>query len=128
MENGIHNHCIFCHSEVGGVLFSSELVYSRFDLYLVSPGHVLVIPKRHISSIFDATSEEVHALWEQVIRVKEFLDGEYAPDGYNIGINDGTAAGQTIMHLHIHVIPRYVGDMEDPKGGVRGVIPEKQKY
>lgn len=102
MENGINNQCIFCHPEVSEVLFSSELVYSRFDRYPVSPGHVLVIPKRHISSIFDATSEEVYALWEQVVQVKEFLDVEYAPDGYNIGINDGTAAGQTIMHLHIH--------------------------
>jgi diadenosine tetraphosphate (Ap4A) HIT family hydrolase len=92
------------------------------------PGHLLIIPGRHVASVFEATSIEIPDLWNLVCRAKEYLDQKYSPDGYNIGINDGESAGQTVMHLHIHLIPRYRDDMDDPRGGVRGVIPEKQKY
>ena len=120
--------CIFCTPGPADIILENEYAYARYDKYPVSPGHLLIIPNRHISSIFHATEEEIAALWNLVRDAKDFLDRKYSPDGYNIGINDGVSAGQTVMHLHIHVIPRYSGDMADPKGGVRGVIPEKQKY
>ncbi len=84
--------------------------------------------KRHIASFFDITDEEDRAIWSAVRELKKVLDEIYSPDAFNIGINNGPAAGQTIPHLHVHVIPRYHGDMERPEGGVRGVIPEKRTY
>jgi len=110
------------------VLLQDEHGYVRFDGYPVTPGHVLIIPRRHISSLFDLTDDETRGLWQLVKETKEAIDARYHPDGYNLGVNVGEAAGQTIGHLHIHVIPRYRGDMKDPRGGVRGVIPEKQRY
>ncbi|MDD3856722.1 MAG: HIT family protein, partial [Methanoculleus sp.] len=92
------------------------------------PGHLLLIPFRHIPTLFDATNEEQAALLALVREAKALLDGRIHPDGYNIGVNVGETAGQTVMHLHVHVIPRYAGDMADPRGGVRGVIPEKRGY
>ena len=106
----------------------SGLSYAKYDLYPVSDGHSLVIPKRHIASYFEATDQERYDLWKLVDEVKTMLEGQHSPDGFNIGINDGVAAGQTIPHLHIHIIPRYAGDMDNPAGGVRGVIPSKQRY
>jgi diadenosine tetraphosphate (Ap4A) HIT family hydrolase len=100
----------------------------RYDQYPVNPGHCLVIPHRHVAAYFDATADEKAAMWELVELIKPQLDEAFSPDGYNIGVNVGTAAGQSVPHIHIHVIPRYRGDMENPKGGVRGVIPDKQKY
>ena len=120
--------CIFCDPDPSGVLLQDKHGYVRFDGYPVTPGHVLVIPRRHISSLFDLTDDEARGLWHLVNEAKEALDARYHPDGYNVGVNVGEAAGQTIGHLHFHVIPRYRGDMEDPRGGVRGVIPEKQRY
>ncbi len=87
-----------------------------------------MIPHRHVAEYFDATPEEKAAIWELVDQMKLRLDEEFKPDGYNVGVNIGPFAGQSVPHIHIHVIPRYRGDMENPKGGVRGVIPEKQKY
>ncbi|MCK9278744.1 MAG: HIT family protein, partial [Methanoculleus sp.] len=104
------------------------LCYARYDRYPVSPGHLLLIPFRHVAGPFDATDGEQAALLALVREAKAFLDERFHPDGYNVGVNVGTAAGQTVMHLHVHVIPRYAGDMADPRGGVRGVIPEKRKY
>ncbi len=92
------------------------------------PGHLLLIPFRHIPTLFEATDEEQAALLALVREAKDLLDDRFRPDGYNIGVNVGTAAWQTVMHLHVHVIPRYAGDMEDPRGGVRGVIPERRGY
>lgn len=106
----------------------SDLAFTKTDSYPVSKGHTLVIPKRHISSYFDCTENERLELWALVEKVKGQLDQAYTPAGYNIGINIGEAAGQTVPHMHIHIIPRYSGDMDNPRGGVRGVIPEKQKY
>ena len=118
--------CPFCAPD--DTLFESDLALAIYDRYPVSPGHVLVVPKRHFSDIFEAEPEELRALAEMVRRVKEFVCAEYDPDGYNIGINRGRTAGQTIEHLHIHFIPRYSGDRRDPTGGIRGVIPRKRKY
>jgi diadenosine tetraphosphate (Ap4A) HIT family hydrolase len=98
------------------------------DKYPVSLGHTLVIPKRKVSDYFELTFKEQSACWFLVNLVKEDLQKTYTPDGFNIGINSGTSAGQTIPHAHIHIIPRYKGDMENPRGGVRGVIPNKMNY
>lgn len=125
MDQGI---CPFCFPAPGEITRENELAYIRYDKYPVSPGHLLIIPKRHVSSLFEITMPEQQALWDLLYAAKQELDESRAPDGYNIGINDGPAAGQTIPHLHIHLIPRYTGDMTDPRGGVRGVIPEKQRY
>jgi diadenosine tetraphosphate (Ap4A) HIT family hydrolase len=120
--------CPFCTPSPDDVIIDHELAYALYDRYPVNPGHVLVIPWRHVAGWFEATDQEQQALLAVLDRVKDLLDERYHPDGYNIGINVGEAAGQTVMHLHIHVIPRYKGDVGDPRGGVRGVIPEKQGY
>jgi diadenosine tetraphosphate (Ap4A) HIT family hydrolase len=106
----------------------NALAFAIRDGFPVSPGHTLVVPKRLVATWFDATRDEQHALLDLVDLVKAQLDAEFHPDGYNIGWNAGAAAGQTVMHLHIHVIPRYLGDMPDPRGGVRHVIPSKGNY
>jgi diadenosine tetraphosphate (Ap4A) HIT family hydrolase len=98
------------------------------DTLPVSPGHTLIIPKRHIASIFEATEDEMAALWYALKLARNELISELSPDGFNIGINDGLAAGQTILHLHIHLIPRYTGDMPDPRGGIRWIFPDKAVY
>lgn len=122
------DNCPFCNISDIEILISNEYAYARLDQYPVSDGHTLVIPYRHFSNYFDMTSDEKSAIWELVDEVKHQIRQEHSPDGYNIGINVGRAAGQTIAHMHVHVIPRFQGDMEDPQGGVRGVIPSKQKY
>ena len=99
-----------------------------FDGYPVSPGHALIVPNRHVSSYFDLTDHEREAMNVMLQYVKRVVDERFHPDGYNIGINVGQAAGQSVYHCHMHLIPRYAGDVENPKGGVRRVIPEKQKY
>lgn len=98
------------------------------DGYPVSEGHSLVISHRHVGSYFDLTETERTDLQLLLTQAKQHLDGLLQPDGYNIGINDGVAAGQTVPHLHIHLIPRYQGDLPDPRGGVRWVIPDKAMY
>lgn len=124
------NDCPFCNinNAKDNIVWKSKHSIAILDRYPVSTGHTLVIPKRHIKSYFDLTQDEVDELWDTVRNVKEVLDYMYKPSGYNIGINIGEDAGQTIPHCHIHVIPRYKGDVEDPIGGVRGVIPEKRIY
>jgi diadenosine tetraphosphate (Ap4A) HIT family hydrolase len=122
----VNSNCPFCDPD--GIIVENDLACAIYDHYPVSHGHILVMPKRHFPDIFDATPDELRALAELTRRVREFVEEKYAPDGYNIGINRGRAAGQSIMHLHIHFIPRYTGDRRDPKGGIRGVIPKKQKY
>jgi diadenosine tetraphosphate (Ap4A) HIT family hydrolase len=120
------SECPFCDSTDS--VIEGNLLYARYDNYPVNEGHTLIIPYRHISDYFESSQDEKIELLEMINNVKQMLDEKYSPDGYNIGINSGKAAGQSVMHLHVHVIPRYVGDMDDPKGGVRGVIPNKQKY
>jgi diadenosine tetraphosphate (Ap4A) HIT family hydrolase len=106
----------------------NALVVAVRDGYPVNPGHTLVIPRRHVASWFEATADERVALMDLVDQVKAALDSEIHPDGYNIGINVGEAAGRTVMHLHVHVIPRFAGDVDDPRGGVRFVIPARGNY
>ena len=98
------------------------------DEYPVSNGHLLIIPYEHVENWFEASDEVQLDIMKALSQMKTHLDTTLKPDGYNFGANCGKASGQTVMHLHMHLIPRYEGDMEDPKGGVRGVIPSKQKY
>ena len=118
--------CVFC--QITDIVLENELALAFYDKYPVNKGHLLIIPKRHVEQYFDLTEQERMAIDELLFKGKKMLDEQYQPDGYNIGINCGEAAGQTIFHVHVHLIPRYDGDMEDPRGGVRGVIPEKRKY
>ena len=120
--------CFFCNLDKSKYVFENDLAFSFYDEFAVTKGHMLFITKRHISDIFEATEAERTAIWELIEKAKEMLDELYHPDGYNIGLNAGVAAGQTVMHLHVHLFPRYIGDVENPKGGVRGIIPDKQKY
>ena len=92
-----------------------------FDKFPVNEGHVLIIPKRHIASLFDITEEEGMGIWKLLEEVKEELNKRFHPVGYNVGVNVGAAAGQTVFHLHVHVIPRYQGDVSDPRGGIRNI-------
>ncbi|MCO1600828.1 HIT family protein [Desulfosporosinus nitroreducens] len=104
------NECVFCTLPEGVNLVENELARAFYDKYPVSEGHVLIVPKKHASSFFDATTEEMACVGELLTKVKELLDERFHPDGYNVGANVGTAAGQTVFHWHIHVIPRYNGD------------------
>ena len=120
--------CPFCNPPPEDIVLSNNLCYACYDKFPASPGHLLIIPFRHVAGLFDATDEEQAALLALVRGAKHLLDGRFHPDGYNVGVNVGAAAGQTVMHLHVHVIPRYAGDVEDLRGGVRGAIPEKRQY
>ena len=123
------NYCPFCKVESEReIIVSSSLSVAFFDGFPVSPGHALIIPKRHVSSFFDLSQEERQDLLNLADSVKQIVEERYHPDGYNIGINVGEAAGQSIFHVHMHLIPRYQGDVPNPRGGVRGVIPTKQNY
>ena len=122
-----NNPCLFC-TDPKGTTLQNELAYSARDSYAVSPGHTVVIPKRHVASFFDLTPEEIAACMALITEERKLLDEEFKPDGYNIGVNIGPAAGQSIYHVHIHIIPRYKGDVENPQGGVRHVIPKNAHY
>lgn len=98
------------------------------DKYPISPGHSLLVSKRHVESIFDLHKEELADLFSLLLAARNFLNKKYSPNGFNIGINDGPIAGQTILHLHLHLIPRYKNDQEDPRGGIRLIFPEKANY
>lgn len=121
-------HCPFCQFDPAKVLLENDLAFAFYDGFPVTLGHTLVVPKRHVPSFFEITREEQAALFDLVGRVRELLLEERSPDAFNIGINDGVAAGQTVLHLHIHLIPRYAGDTEDPRGGVRWIMPVKAPY
>ena len=120
--------CPFCSLPQNRIVERNEYGFVIRDAYPVSPGHTLVIPSRHVASFFEISDEERSGLMSLLNAAKIELDAEFKPDGYNIGINDGAAAGQTVAHLHLHLIPRYRGDLPDPRGGVRWVLPEKAKY
>jgi diadenosine tetraphosphate (Ap4A) HIT family hydrolase len=124
----VSDSCPFCDPEPGRIIERAPLALALRDGFPVSTGHSLVVPRRHIASLIDLEPDEARALWALLKDVRSLLDSEHRPDGYNIGINDGTAAGQTVMHLHVHLIPRYHGDRPDPRGGIRWVIPEKADY
>jgi len=106
----------------------NEVALAVFDGFPVAEGHTLVVPKRHVASLFDLSDDEQAALWRLVSSVRAKLVAGLKPDGFNVGVNDGVAAGQTVMHAHIHVIPRRSGDVADPRGGVRWVVPGKAAY
>jgi len=120
--------CPFCTIPASRIVAQDSLVFVVRDACPVSPGHTLIIPRRHIASFFEITEAERASTFNLLGQEKLQLDVEFSPQGYNIGINDGASAGQTIPHLHIHLIPRYQGDQTDPRGGVRWVIPEKARY
>lgn len=120
--------CPFCTLPAVRIVAQNEYGLWIYDGFPISPGHSLIIPKRHIGSFFEASAAERFALQELLDLAKAAAEREHHPDGYNIGINDGAAAGQTVPHLHLHLIPRYVGDVDDPRGGVRWVIPNKADY
>jgi diadenosine tetraphosphate (Ap4A) HIT family hydrolase len=120
--------CPFCALPDARILSSGPFGVVIRDAYPVSPGHTLIIPRRHVGSFFELTADERGSLLGLLEAAKRELDDAHRPDGYNIGINDGPAAGQTVPHLHIHLIPRYQGDQPDPRGGVRWVFPDKAQY
>ena len=124
--------CPFCEIALDAsherLLHQNPFGFVIRDGFPVTEGHSLIIPRRHIASFFDLTEEERPALFALLDLAKAELDELYGPDGFNIGINDGPAAGQTVPHLHIHLIPRYAGEGGDPRGGVRWVVPGKADY
>ena len=120
--------CPFCNLGDGRIVTQNNLAVALWDRYPVNPGHALIVPRRHVATFFEATADEKVALFKLVDEVRALIDEEQMPYGYNIGINVGEAAGQTVMHLHVHLIPRFKGDVDDPTGGVRLVIPDKGNY
>lgn len=121
--------CLFCEMEHDRYILENAYAYAIEDKFPVTEGHSLIIPKRHVEAYFDLSQEENNAIFELVkIRKKQLMEGDPSIDGFNVGINVGEAAGQTVFHVHVHLIPRRKGDVEDPQGGVRGVIPEKRRY
>ena len=122
------NGCVFCNLPQDRIVSECSLTITVLDGYPVSTGHTLVIPKRHFPSYFDATEEELIAINRALKHQEKTLSKAHAPDGFNIGVNSGCDAGQTVPHLHVHLIPRYQGDVEDPRGGVRWVLPAHANY
>ncbi len=120
--------CPFCSSLDSRVFLENDLSLAILDGFPISEGHSLIIPKRHVSSIFEIEKKELLSLFNLLADAKNKLTEQFNPDGFNIGINDNEAAGQTINHLHIHLIPRYIGDQADPRGGIRWIFPDKAKY
>ena len=120
--------CPFCPVKDREILAQDPLAAAITDSFPLTRGHSLIVPRRHVASFFELTHDERLAILDLLDQTKAVLDAQYAPDGYNIGINDGVAAGQTVMHLHVHVIPRYEGDADDPRGGVRWIFPKKADY
>ena len=122
-------NCVFCNEfRKKTPIYENELALAYYDEFPVSEGHMLFVTKRHVKTFFETTIEEQNAIFELVRLAKEDLDKKYHPDGYNIGLNCEEAAGQSVMHIHLHLIPRYKGDVENPRGGVRGVITKNKNY
>ena len=124
-----NNPCLFCSSKISGIFCENELAYASYDTYPVSEYHCLIIPKRHVTDYFDLTNDELIACNDLIKKIKEqTLKNDKSIKAFNIGTNAGKIAGQSIMHCHIHLIPRREGDVNNPQGGVRSVIPKKQHY
>tara|TARA_B110000238_G_C15950833_1_gene363130 strand:- start:277 stop:675 length:399 start_codon:yes stop_codon:yes gene_type:complete len=124
-----NNPCLFCNIKVSGLAIENDLAYVSYDSYPVSEGHCLIIPKRHVKDYFELTNEEVIACNELIKKIKyDIINNDSSIKGFNIGTNVGLTAGQSVMHCHIHLIPRREGDVENPQGGIRSVIPLKQHY
>jgi diadenosine tetraphosphate (Ap4A) HIT family hydrolase len=126
--------CPFCQIDGARVFLATDAVLGIWDAFPVSPGHALLIPRRHVATWFEASPAERQALAaaisdaQLIIEARARSQGELPPDGYNVGFNAGEAAGQTVFHAHVHIIPRYRGDSPSPRGGVRAVIPGKAGY
>jgi len=120
--------CPFCHPREGEVFYTTELVKGVWDTYPANPGHALLVPHRHIPRWFDATPEEQAALTSAIEHVTAAIEQRHSPVGFNIGFNDRKAAGQSVPHLHIHIIPRYEGDAPDTRHGIRKVVPARADY
>ena len=120
--------CPFCEIDPARVIGSNDFAIAAWDGFPVTEGHALVVPRKHVTSLFEAAPEEIDAVWRLVGEVRDQLRDTFGPDGFNIGLNDGVSAGQTVMHAHVHVIPRRKGDVRDPRGGVRLVIGDKARY
>ena len=120
--------CPFCHLETSRITLENDCAVAFPDAFPVTEGHMLVAPKHHIASLFDLPEEDRAAIWRLVAQVRGKLASELRPDGFNVGINDGRAAGQTVLHAPVQVIPRRAGDVVDPRGGVRWVMPAKAQY
>ena len=121
--------CLFCNSKESGLAAENALAYASYDTYPVSNFHCLIIPKRHVKDYFELSNDEVIACYELIKKIKEeILLKDPLVKGFNIGTNIGKVAGQSVLHCHIHLIPRREGDVENPQGGIRSVIPSKQHY
>ena len=120
--------CPFCDPSQDRIWFDHSTGIVLWNAFPVSQGHALVVAKQHVASLYDLPMEAQTAMWQLVVDVRSRLQEEHQPDGFNIGLNDGVASGQTVMHAHIHVIPRWDNDVPDPRGGIRWVIPEKARY
>ena len=124
-----NNPCLFCNSKISGIAFENDLAYASYDSYPVTSNHCLIIPKRHIIDYFELTNDELIACNDLIKTIsKEIINNDKTVVAFNIGTNAGKLSGQSIMHCHIHLIPRRKGDVENPQGGVRAVIPKKQHY
>ena len=124
-----NNPCLFCNINSKDLIFDNEFAFASFDSYPVSKYHSLIVPKRHILDYFELTNDELLACNDLIKKIKKKIQNEdKTVDGFNIGTNSGVVAGQSIMHCHLHLIPRRKGDVDNPQGGVRGVIPSKQHY
>lgn len=121
-------NCSFCTMPKENIVLENKYAKAFYDKYPVQKGHLLIVPKRHATTYFDATEDEIAAIHQLIRKGKESIDSEYQPDGYNVGVNVGEFGGQTVMHLHFHLIPRYSGDIEDPRGGIRKAIPNLVPY
>lgn len=125
------NECVFCNVVIKKnkeIIAQNDSCLALFDEFPVNDGHILIISKRHVTTFFDLTKEEQYDIIDLLNECKLIVDSIYKPQGYNVGLNCGADAGQSIMHVHMHLIPRYTGDVENPRGGVRGVIPNKKSY
>jgi len=122
------DQCLFCEIEGSRIVAENAKAVVIFDAYPVADGHTLVIPRRHVLDIFELPPDDWLSIYDLLRQMRQRLDERHNPDGYNLGINIGRSAGQTVMHAHVHLIPRYKGDVADPTGGVRNVIPEKCRY
>ena len=124
-----NNPCLFCNSKISGIAYENDLAYASYDTYPVSNHHCLIIPKRHLSDYFELTNDELIACNDLIKIIKqEVKNKDKSVVAFNIGTNIGKVSGQSIMHCHIHLIPRREGDVDNPQGGVRAVIPKKQHY
>ena len=124
-----NNPCLFCNAKESGIAAENEFAYASYDSYPVSDFHCLIIPKRHVKDYFEMSDEELLACNDLITKIKnEILAKDKTVTAFNIGTNAGKMSGQSIMHCHIHLIPRREGDVENPQGGVRSVIPKKQHY